>query len=345
MQLDSKLAYAVGGSVITLVAVFIFKIVFLSESLIPETILDNTQVASCPVLPEPQECPVVETRNKEVVVTTAKSKPKTTLPKENACGDKCGLAFVNQLISGKGLDDDENNFSMSAAQAKKVAQLLQQDPSKLAELENTLGSLRDQNSRDSILYVFSQFPDDQIESVVQKLSASENKKDRVDALSLLSSVSKKNASFQNDVQQIISTENDPDILLKAIKLSQSFNPDSVDSVTQTRLSNLIDSSSDARVRSQALITKTKLVKSGSELQGDVKKALRSQSSQFKGAGLQALDRVLSQQKKPLAQGNGDNWQGNTELRNSVEQIANDPSADPRTRVEALNLIRRHYYNK
>jgi len=347
MQLDSKLAYAIGGSIVTLIAVFIFNVIFLSESLVPNPAVSShgNQVQACPTLPEPEECPVLETAIATSAPTAPQKKKVVVKPKEKTCSDECRLAFVNQLISGKGLDDDENNFSMSASQAKSVAQLLQQSPTKLAELENTLSSLRDQSSRDSILYVFSQFPDEEIESVVHKLSSSENKKDRVDALSLLSSVSKKNDVFQSDIKQIISTENDPDILLKAIKLSQSFNPDTVDSVTQNRLSNLIDNSADARVRSQALITKTKLLQNNNELQGDVQKALRSNSDQFKGAGLQALDRVLSQQKKPLAKSNGSSWKSNNDLRKSVEGIANDPNADPRTRVEALNLIRRHYYNK
>jgi len=64
--------------------------------------------------------------------------------------------------------------------------------------------------------------------------------------------------------------------------------------------------------------------------------INSSSKRFTEAGLQALDSVLNRK-------DGSNGlQNNAALRKNVESIANDPNADPYTRVEALNLIQRHY---
>ena len=344
MQLNSKPVYAVAGSLITLLLVFIFKIIFLSNSLVP-----TTQVST------PENCPPVsEAQYTENYYQDKKSPnlPKSsisqpTLTKQqntekaeeliNGCNDTCGINLITQFINGNNLTE-EDGFNISSDQANKVAELLTSDPSKLSEMENTLRSLKNPSARDSILYVFSRLPDDQVQRVSQALSNSENKSDRIDALSLLESVANTNPDAQNEIKQIIGSESDPDILLTAIKVSHSLNPDSVDSVTQSRLSNLINSSNNDEIRSQALVTKTNIIKHNTDLQSDVQKALTSGSKRFQEAGLQALDNVLGKQKNDVLL-------SNNELRKSVETIANDPNADPRTRVDALNLIRRHYYNR
>jgi len=38
------------------------------------------------------------------------------------------------------------------------------------------------------------------------------------------------------------------------------------------------------------------------------------------------------------------WRSHEDIRKHIENIANDPKAAPFTRVEALNLMRRHYFN-
>ena len=345
MQLNSKPVYAVAGSLITLLLVLVFKIIFLSNSLVPSTQV-STEV-NCPPLSEAQhtesDLQTQKTSNlpkpsiNEPALTEQQNIEKTEKDLINGCDDTCANKLITQFINGNNLTEDDG-FNISSDQANKVAQLLNADPSKLTEMENTLRSLKNPSARDSILYVFSRLPDDQVQRVSQALSNSENKSDRIDALSLLESVANTNPDAQNEIKQIIGSESDPDILLTAIKVSHSLNPDSVDSVTQSRLSNLINSSNNDEIRSQALVTKTNIIKHNTDLQSDVQKALTSGSKRFQEAGLQALDNVLGKQKNDVLL-------SNNELRKSVETIANDPNADPRTRVDALNLIRRHYYNR
>lgn len=345
MQIDSRLIYALLGSFITLLLIFVFKLVFLSDELIPSTVLaDETlceeqekQYSYADTQKPPTEKTVAEKRTQAAVIET----PKADKVKK-VCDEQCLEASISELISGKNLGDDEGGISFSSERANQIAQHLANDPSKLAEVEATLSSLRGQDARDTILYVFSRLPDEQIQQAAGKLSSSQNPRDRVDSLSLLSSVVGSNIDVQNEIKQIVSNENDPDILLKAIKVSHSLNPDVVDSTVQSRLSNLINSNDDEQIRSAALITKTNITRGDVSLQTDIKTALNSPSTRFTEAGLQALDNVLSRQKRDSSQGS---WKSNPQLRTNVERIANDPNADPATRVEALNLIRRHYHNR
>lgn len=344
MQIDSRFIYAIVGSLVTLLMVFAFKLVFLSNSLVPNTIVSTQD--NCQDLVTEQQYEAPETKTAQVAV--AKTKPVAESPREqtkekdkksllNSCDEDCLESTLTGLISGEAFSKDD--ASISSDQANQLAALLKDDPSKLSAIEDSLGSLRDQNARDSILYVFSRLPDDQIQQVARKLSSSQNTRDRIDSLSLLESVSSNNFDAQSEIKQIISTEENPDILLKAIKISHSLDPDAVDTTTQARLSNLIASGSNESIRSAALITKTKIVSNDPSLQTDISSALSSSSKRFTEAGLQALDTVLNKQKRS---GNNNAWQTNAALKKNVESIANDPNADPYTRVEALNLIQRHY---
>ena len=348
MKIDSKLIYAVAGSVITLLFVFVFNVLFLSDNLVPTT--QNSIALECPDQSAAHEYASNETKQQNEPVPTPVSNQvieDRTEPEvaetfvKDECDEQCVNSLTSQLISGKNLGEDDG-FVITSEQANKIADLIQTNPSKLSEFESTLSSLRGQDGRDSILYVFSRLPDDQVEEIARRLSSSDNTRNRVDAISLLSSISNRNPGVQDEIKQIINTEHDPDILLKAIKASHSLSPDNVDSTTRNRLSNLINTGSDEEIRSQALITKMNIVQSDSDLRNDVTTALTSGSTRFKQAGLQALDNVLAKQKNGE---NSDDWSINNELRLNVEKIANDPNADPRTRVEALNLIRRHYYNR
>jgi len=345
MQIDSKLIYAVAGSLITLLLVFLFQLLFLSNDLVPST--QTTAALECPTIAEePQYVDTDEyQQNYNQTAATINPEPlaQTNSSEEvflDECDEQCANNIAAQLISGKNLDEDDG-FHITSEQANKVAKLIQEDPTMLAEFETTLGSLKGQDGRNSILYVFSQLQDNQVADIARKLSTSSNTRDRIDALSLLDSVSDRNPGVQDEIKQIITTENDPDILLKAIEASHSLSPNNVDSATRNRLSNLINTSSDDEIRSQALITKMNIVETGSELRADVRNALTSSSKRYKQAGLQALDNVLEKQKN---QESSDDWLINNDLKSSVEKIANDPNADPRTRVEALNLIDRHYRN-
>ena len=345
MQLNSKLTYALLGSIITLAFVFLFKIIFLSNSLVPQTVkgTTNTLVEKCPVIIEEQQCadksPITKTAKPDTTIQPKVEEKINHFVKE--CDEECAKALVEQLISPANITDD-GGFSVTSDQANRIAKLLADSPGKLAQIENTLSSSRDQAERDNILYVLSRLSDDEVQQISRKLSQSQSKRDRVDALSLLDSVAQQNPEAQDEIKLIISSENDPDILLQAIKVSHSLSPDNVDSVTRSRLSNLINSSNDDKIRSQALITKTKIVPNNTDLQKDVTLALTSSSTTFKNAGLQALDNALIRQKKNTSQSG---LRNNSQLKQNVEQIANDPNADPRTRIEALNLIRRHYSNR
>ena len=83
--------------------------------------------------------------------------------------------------------------------------------------------------------------------------------------------------MQNEFKQIISTENDPDVLITAIRASHFLDPDQVDSTTTARLSNLINSSENEDIRSEALVTKAKITKNDPTVETDIANALSNLS--------------------------------------------------------------------
>jgi len=341
VQIDSRLTYAIIGSLTTLLLVFAFKVIFLSDSLVPDTVVSNNthcEDYAAERQPEPVREKTSQPKKFEPIALEDSPFKEDSSSKKSfieECDEACINRTVSSLITGQGLDSDDG-ISITSDRASQIADLLKNDPSKLAEIQASLSSFGDQNARDTVLYVFSRLPDEQVQQLARNLSSSQNTRDRIDSLSLLESVSSGSLDVQSEIKQIISTESDPDILLKAIKISHNLDPDIVDSTTQSRLSNLITSGSNEKIRSAALITKTKIVKNDPALQNDISTALNSSSKRFTEAGLQALDSVLN------SKDNNTNLRNNVTLRKNVEDIANNPNADPYTRVEALNLIQRHY---
>ena len=337
MKANNPIIYAIAGSLFTLALVFAFKLIFLSDSLVPQTAVNTINYND----------DVTENQQNNVATNTVQKSQEIVEPienniDENKCNEECVTAFVDKLILGKNLSDDDDGFSLSGPEARKIAERLQSDPSKLAELETTFSKLGDQSARDSIIYVFGKLPDDQIQELARRLSSSKNTRDRADSIALLQAVSSDNIDVQNEFKQIISTENDPDVLLTAIRASHFLDPDQVDSTTTARLSNLINSSENEDIRSEALVTKAKITKNDPTVETDIANALSNASTtRFTEAGLQAFDNMLNDAAES-EEDSSYSIEDNEELQKSVERIANDPNVDPSTRVEALNLIRRHF---
>lgn len=351
MKLDIKLIYAALGSITTLLFVFVFKVIFLSDSLVPSTTQPGV-IANC-ATPQQELTQSVSIEG----ANTQTSSPRSNAPDDTSkveqqteitaptCNENCVKTVVSQLIAGNNIGDEDNgeSLSFSSNQVSLAAAYLSENPDKIIEIETTLSALRDQSSRDTLLYVLSRLPDDQTQQVARKLAFSENVRDRMDGLSLLQSSVGTDIDVQNELKQIISTENNPDVLLNAIRISHSLDPEQFDSTTENRLTNLIsDNSENDNIRSAALMAKTKIIKNDNRLKTDIVTALNSSSTRFKEAGIQALDSLLARQKRSTD--GSVRWKDNPEITSHIERIANNPDADPRTRIEALNLIQRHFDN-
>jgi len=153
MNIESKIIYATLGSFITLVCVFTFKLVFISDTLIPAT----TKSAEIH-----QECPTsfTDLENDEFIEEVYSDKQVSEVniaPKNNDLFEKttkyCDDLCVNNLINELTTNNDED-IIISSEQANLISSTLLENPNKLAEIENKLSSLKDQNSRDSILYIY-----------------------------------------------------------------------------------------------------------------------------------------------------------------------------------------------
>ena len=335
MKTDSRLIYAIIGSLITLAFFFIFKIAFLSDELILDTPvsqqnsnIDNSFHETQTELDQKIEKSAKKTSS-DAINNSADKKTDFSLSSTlKQCKENCLYSIIASI--------DPNNVSLE--QATQIADFLIENPHILVETQALQSSLKDQTFRNTIVYIYSKLPDGQLQQVARDLSSSEKKSDRDDALSLLRLAANENVDVHSEIKQIITTENDPAILLKAINLSHTLDPNLRDPKTQGRLSNLINTNTNDGIRSVALSTKTKVINDTSELKTDIFTALTSSTKKFTEAGLRSLDTVLDLGETD----DNSEWQRSTELRKTLEEISNNLEADSSTRNEALNLIKKHY---
>ena len=264
---------------------------------------------------------------------------KTEEEKALECDLSCVERIVANMISGENLSY-RNGLAIKRIEGEKAALYLLSNPEKITEIEGTLKRLGGQDDRDSILFVFSHFPAQQLIQISERLLLPEGKvKDKSDGLFLLAHAFKKGAEIEAQLQRVIKTEQDVSTVLKAVSLISEVYPAKLEEMTSERLDQLITSTDDEVNQSKALLIKVRLFTINDNIKRDIINALNSTSIVLREAGIRGLDGVLNGQSKGRINGA---WNADSLLQETIEAIANNVGEKPRIRVEALNLIRRHF---
>jgi len=260
---------------------------------------------------------------------------------QEKCTQECVNKIISDMVSGENLG---NNFgiSISDQEAIETAKHLTNKPNTITAIRKTLSKLNGQDARDTILFALSHLPSEQLNDTINYLKNSKNKKDRADALSFIYTTANKITGAEDSLKERIKLESDPSIALNAIAALYSLDKNSVGNLSRRRLTELLkDPELNPEIRANSLVTKSRLFEINNDIRMDIIFALTSPIEEFQQAGIQVLDQILSKQSTGNAAGN---WLNNTELKELVESIANDKKMNSFSRVEALNLIRRHYDN-
>ena len=255
------------------------------------------------------------------------------------CDQDCVNKIVTNMIEGKNLHN-EYGAAINNLQARKTAEYLSSRAEKITIIEKTLSTLGVQDARDSILVTFSLLPEKQLKAIAQNLASSSNVRDRTDAIYLLFAATAQEISVDNELKNIIENDDDHSVALNAIAALYNISETGTDNTSKQRLRKIISSDAKDELRSEALVAKSRVFEINDETKDDIKIALNSISEPLKQAGLQACDDILSRQSSGTASGD---WVSDLSLKEMIENIANNTKAAPFTRVEALNLLRRHYY--
>lgn len=300
----------IAGSLLTMLVIFFLKPTFLGSN---NTVVDRI------------DTPELISENTEAIAAP--------------CDDDCLNAIIDDLIAGTNLS---NKFGVSIreANAKKVAEKLQTQPETVEKIAARLRSLKGQDDRDAILFTFSYFPIEQVEQFAQRLVDSENVQNRSDGLSLLYHIADSSNKTITTLRQVIQNDNNDEIAIDAIQILYGVYPDQVGDISRQRLNQILVSETSDEIRSNALQTKASFFETNDEVKQDIFNALSSPIQRFKETGIQVLDDVFRRQSNGTAAGD---WRSDESLRQAIEKIANNTDAAPFTRVEALNLMRRHYY--
>lgn len=274
-----------------------------------------------------------------VVDDEVQNQNKVPVKKEYECDSACVDRVVANMISGDNLSY-RNGLAIKRVEGEKAAVYLLNNPEKMFEIEQTLKRLDGQDDRDSILFVFSSLPAKQIMQIAERLLSSNDKiKNQSDGLSLLTHALQKGEKIDTQLTSIIKNTKDISIAIKAIKIMSETYPEQIEQASSERLNRLIANVDDEKNQSKALLIKVRLFESNNNIKNDIVNALNSESVVFRESGIRALDNVLNRQKKGIIKGG---WKSDSQLKATIENIANNTNEKPRARIEALNLIRRHF---
>jgi len=304
------------GSILTVLAIFLIKPTFLNT--------DSSIVASDSEIYDSQELSSEE--NSETI--------------EAPCDDDCLNTIIEDLIAGTNLSN-EYGIAIREANAIKAAKKLETQPETVEKILTRLRLLEGQDDRDAILFTFSYLPIEKIEKINQSLLNSENVQDRSDALSMVYHVANVSDKTVGILQNVIQNDTNDELAIDAIQILSDLHPDQIGGVSRQKLNQLLSPETPEEIRSSALETKTHLFEANDEIKQDVMNAINSSDQRFREIGIQTLDGIMNRQSNGNAAGD---WRSHEDIRNAIENIANDSNAAPFTRVEALNLMRRHYFN-
>ena len=304
------------GSILTVLAIFLIKPAFLNT--------DSSIAVSDNEIHDSQEL----------------SSEEDSEDIEVPCDDNCVDTIIEDLIAGKNLSN-EYGIAIRESNAIKAAKKLETQPETVEKILAKLRSLEGQDDRDAILFTFSYLPIEKIEKINQSLLSSENVQDRSDALSMVYHVANVSDKTVGILRNVIKNDTNDELAIDAIQILADLHPDQVGDVSRQKLNQLLSSETPEELRSSALETKTHLFETNDEIKQDIMNALNSSEQRFREIGIQTLDSIMSRQSNGNAAGD---WRSDEDIRKTIESIANNPNAAPFTRVEALNLMRRHYFN-
>lgn len=255
------------------------------------------------------------------------------------CLDDCLTNLTEQLVSGAYIDGSD--LQLASDNAQRLANYLVSNPNQLLNFEAALDTLNNPQDREVLLFVISKLPKEQLLQSAQRLTYSHAPEDRIAGLSLLEASIGSDTHIAYELNTLIYNETDNDVLMRAFKVIDGLSPDEIDTATLTKLSTLIENGETEKIKSAALMAKISVTKNDEEIRANVSNVLEAQSNNMKLVGLQALDTILARQKYKPEHGN---WEQDTEFETQVSNIANDITAQPKLRIEALNLLNRHYKN-
>ncbi|MBF7074278.1 hypothetical protein ISG33_12800 [Glaciecola sp. MH2013] len=256
-----------------------------------------------------------------------------TLSCDLRCLDDLHTALLNSTeISADMLD-------LASDHAQEYADYLLQNPSALQTLELSMLQMNNAQDKEVIIYVLSKLPAEQLSSAAYRLSTSDNSEDRIAAVSLLEASLASGADVSGQFNLLIKDEQDEKVLIRSLQAFDQVEVSSLDAETMSRLSALVMQGDTESIRKAALFAKMNVVTNDNELRGGVFSMLDENSADLQLAGLQAMDSILARQKYRPEQGN---WHNDNQVRQSINSIANNISANPQLRIEALNLLSRHF---
>lgn len=256
---------------------------------------------------------------------------------QGECAIDCLRTLTQKIVAGITLDTSEGVHASNNAQ--KIADLLAGTPDQVLSFEAALSATDNPDGRDVLLFILSKLSKEHLLQSAQRLSYSASVEDRIAGLSLLEASIGSDSDFGQELTTLINSETNEEVLVRAMKIVEELPPETIDSLTHTRLSTLIDHSDSEKIVSAALLAKISFVADDEDVRKNISDVLQVESGNLNLVGLQALGKVLERQQYKPERGN---WQQDVDVKENVLAIANNVDASPALRIEALNLVNRHF---
>jgi hypothetical protein len=275
------------------------------------------------------------------IATKDELKPEHYQSDHYETGATCQLPCLEDLHFTF-LNSDElspESLQLASDNAQDYAHYLLQNPNALQAVETAMYQMTNTQDREVLLYVLSKLPSEKLTSTATRLSSSVNAEDRLAAVSLFDASFASGGKVSEHFNTLIQNEQDEKVLIRSLQAIDQIQADALNSDTVNKVSELVSQGDTERIRKAALFAKINMVSDDKEVREGVFSMLEESSLDLQLAGLQAIDSILARQKYRPAQGN---WQTDNEILQSINDVANNSNASPQLRIEALNLLSRHF---
>ena len=241
--------------------------------------------------------------------------------------DALAMILANEELTPSRMDSVMNN-------SDEIARLLSEDDAARRAYTNQLISTADREKIDALFTIVSNLPEAQALEIIRNSTdySEDHKKSAIYALSALSISSEEAVK---EVENILISENDPDVMAAALRALETVDNYDLSPQLWQDMANEFSTLEDDNLKGSILLTLAKHNKADrTELISKLDEGLGSNSTDLVISSLSALSYILSDNKnnEALSAFNFDRY------KSRIEKLSIDKNLDISLRMEALLLL-------
>lgn len=264
-------------------------------------------------------------------------KPIDTINEPTSCSSQCQQSILTKLWNGDNLTAEDVKGIEEAP--KFFALLLRDKPDEMSSLMMTFSHDEENENADTqkVAYlIYSALSTHEKAEIATNLAERGSVNERSAALKLFGPALSDESINIDAFNHILEEEIDLRILEKAINLSSRVSGLENSARTLQALTTVIENDHSEHTSGMALLAKSKLALSPTDVREDILDAINSYSSDKKEFGLLAIETTLQRHKENLE------YSDSFDFQSSIETIVNDPQVASNIKDTAQRLLDEYF---